>query len=434
MQIIPVFVRRRIEHRPNLLKIVDNIGWLFVDKILRLGVGLLVGVWVARYLGPEEFGLMNYAMAFVALFGAMAGLGLNGIVVRDLVQNPNGAGLTLGTAFLLQLIGGFLVFVLAVVAIGVMRPADDLARAMVAILGFAVVFKAADVVKYWFESQVKSKYVVWAENGVFLVLAATRVVLILNKAPLLAFVWAAFTEAALGGLLLLQIYAKKVGKLSRWQASLVRAKSLLMESWPLILSSVASMLNMRMDQVMLGAMANAAVVGNYSAAVRISEVWLMIPGILGASIFPSLILAKESDETLYRTRIFRISYCMALIVMPTAFLIAVAANQISHFLYGKGYDSAGGYLSILIWSGVPYLIFFVFNQVLYIERLLRISSYISGFAVLCNISLNLLLIPIYGGTGAAVATLITAVGSVFLSLFILNLKTGMFWKRFNEEA
>ena len=89
MNLIPAFVHRRIAHRPNLVKIVDNIGWLFFDKILRMGVGLFVGVWIARYLGPEQFGLLSFAIAFVGLFGAIATLGLQGIVVRDIVRDPD---------------------------------------------------------------------------------------------------------------------------------------------------------------------------------------------------------------------------------------------------------------------------------------------------------------------------------------------------------
>ena len=88
MNIIPSFLRRRIEHRPNLLKIVDNIGWLFIDRLFRLGVGLFIGAWLARYLGPEQFGLLSFAGAFVGLFGTFAVLGLQNIVVRDLVVHP----------------------------------------------------------------------------------------------------------------------------------------------------------------------------------------------------------------------------------------------------------------------------------------------------------------------------------------------------------
>ncbi|WP_242479729.1 oligosaccharide flippase family protein [Lamprobacter modestohalophilus] len=85
MNLIPTFIHRRIAHRPNLVKIVDNIGWLFIDKLLRMGVGLFVGVWVARYLGPEQFGLLNFAPAFTGLFGATAYLRPDDTLARAIV-------------------------------------------------------------------------------------------------------------------------------------------------------------------------------------------------------------------------------------------------------------------------------------------------------------------------------------------------------------
>ena len=425
LRFLPAPLRARLEHRPNLHKILGNTGWLFGDRVVRMGIGLVVGVWVARYLGPAQFGLMNYAVAIVALFGTVANLGLNGIVVRDLVKSPERAYSILGTAFVLQFLGGLVASGLAIVVIDVLRPSGDLARGLVAILAFSLVFKSTEVVKCWFESQVKSRYTVWAENGAFLLLSAAKVGLIMLRAPLVAFIWAALAETALVAVLLLFVYARKAGNPMAWRASLARAKSLLSESWPLILASVASMINMRMDQVMLGAMTSDSVVGNYSAAVRVSEVWFMIPVILGASIYPTIIAAKESSEVLYRTRIRKVSRTMALVVLPAAFMIAIGANEITAVLYGKAYSSAGQYLSIHIWSGVPYLIFFVFNQMFYIEKLTKLSFYVAVFSVLSNLSLNLLLIPAYGGIGAAVATLITAVGANALSLFVLNSRTGI---------
>ena len=147
---------RRYRQARIYKRILDDAAWLFADRIIRMGVGLVVGVWVARYLGPEQFGLLNYAMAIVAMFGAFAGLGLNGIIVRDLVKDPDCANITLGTAFSLQFISGLLVFGLAVAAINFTRPDDALSKLAVAILGFALVFRATDVVKYWFESRIKN--------------------------------------------------------------------------------------------------------------------------------------------------------------------------------------------------------------------------------------------------------------------------------------
>lgn len=125
-----------------------------------MDVGLLVGVWVARYLGPEQFGLLNFATAFSGLFGAIAVLGLQGIVVRDIVRDPECASLTLGTAAVLQLVGGLVTYLLILVAIANLLPDDALARSIVAILGSMMLLKANDIAVFWFESQVQSKYTV----------------------------------------------------------------------------------------------------------------------------------------------------------------------------------------------------------------------------------------------------------------------------------
>ena len=224
---LPAFIRRYIEHSPALQKALANASWLFADSIMRMGLGLLVGVWMARYLGPEQFGLFNYAAAFVALFGAIAAMGLNGIVVRDLVREPETANITLGTAFVLQLIGGLLAFGLALLAISIARPEDGLAKGMVAIFGFVLVFKATETVKYWFESQTCSKYTIWVGNAAFLAFAGVKVALILCKAPLIAFVWAVFAEALLVAVMLLGIYAWRGSHLLGLWVSIHRAKTLL---------------------------------------------------------------------------------------------------------------------------------------------------------------------------------------------------------------
>lgn len=98
----PASLRTKIEHCPNFQKALNNISWLFADRILRMGAGLFVTIWLARYLGAEQFGLLNYATAFVALFSALATMGLNGIIVRDLVKSPETANIVLGTAFVMQ--------------------------------------------------------------------------------------------------------------------------------------------------------------------------------------------------------------------------------------------------------------------------------------------------------------------------------------------
>jgi PST family polysaccharide transporter len=422
LRLFPTSLRQRFEHRPDLIKIAGNIGWLFSDRILRMGIGLLISVWLARYLGPQQFGLMNYAMAFVVLFSALSSLGLNGIVVRDLINTPDEINTTLGTAFILMLLGGGMAFGLALAAMSLARPDDALAKLMVAVLGFTMIFKASEVVKYWFESKVSAKYSVWVENLVFLIQAALKALMILGGASLMAFIWLAFVEALLVAAGLLVIYAWREGspKVWRWQA--VRAKSLLESSWPLVLSGLAIMVYMRIDQIMLGLMLDDRAVGNYSAAIRISEIWYFIPMAIATSVSPSLLETKKTNERLYYQRLQQLFNLMVVMGLAVAIPMTFLSDWLVVFLFGPSYVSAGSILSIHIWTAVFVFLGVASSQWLIAENLQKIAFYRTLTGAIVNIALNLFMIPKYGGVGAALSTVASQVSAAYL-FDALNPKT-----------
>jgi len=414
LSLTPVFVRRRLAHRPNVVKILDNIGWMFIDKLLRMGVGLFVGVWVARYLGPDQFGSLSFATAFVSLFGAGAGLGLQGIVVRDIVRDPASKEVILGTAAVLKVFGGLLAYALMLTTILWLRPDDFLAKALVAIVGSTLLFQGSQVSLYWFESQVMSKYAVWVQIGSFLVFAAMKVALIINNAPLVAFAWATMAEALSVSLLLLVTFGLRGPRLGQLRVSLPRAKRLLTDSWPLLLSGIVIMIYMKIDQIMLGQMVGNDAVGIYSAAVRISEVWYFIPAIIVASVFPAILEAKERSEKQYYQRMQHL-YVLAVwlsvgIAVPMSFL----STPIVTLLFGGSFAASGLVLAIHSWALV-----FVFFGVVSNRWFVAENRQFLGFQrTLCgaivNVLLNLFLIPKFGPSGAAAATLVAQFSVGFL--------------------
>jgi O-antigen/teichoic acid export membrane protein len=416
VNIVPAFIRRRIAHRPNLLKIVDNIGWLFFDKVLRLGVGLLVGVWVARYLGPEQFGLFSFAAAFIGLFGAFAGLGLQSIVVRDIVRDSAYKEETLGTAVILLLVGGFLAYGLTLGTIFWLRPDDALAKVLVAILGSMTLFKASEVVIYWFESQVQSKYTVLVQNGSFLVFACIKVALILSNATLIAFAWASMAEALLVALLMLAMFGLRGLGLLKLRASLDRAKVLLADCWPLLLSGITITIYMRIDLIMLGQMLDDEAVGIYSAATRISEVWYFLPSAITASILPTLIHAKKISKVLYHQRLQRLCTFLTWLAIAVALPMTFMADWLVIIIYGQNYIAAGNVLSIHIWAAVFVFLGIGSGIFFTIENLAKIFFYRTTLGCLLNIVLNIYLIPLYGVKGAAIATVL----SQFFANYLLD--------------
>lgn len=422
MNIVPAFVRRRIAHRPNLVKIVDNMGWLFFDKVLRMGVGLLVGVWVARHLGPEQFGLLSFASAFVGMFGAVAGLGLQNIVVRDIVRDTTCKEEILGTAAALQLVGGLLAYGCVMGAIIWLRPEDALAKMLVAILGSIMLLRSSDVALYWFESQVLSKYIVWVQNGCFLIFAVIKVRLILSNAPLLAFAWAAVAEALIVAMLMFLMLSSRGPKLKQLCFSLSRAKILLVDSWPLLLSGMAIMVYMKIDQIMLGQMLGDDAVGIYSAAVRISEVWYFIPMMIVASVFPAILEAKKRDEAQYLQRLQRLYYLMVWLSVAIAIPMTFVSTSVVIALFGQAYAESGPILAIHIWASVFVFLGVASSQWFVAENRQILSFQRTALGAFINMTLNYILIPKFGVLGAAYATVL-AQASVCLFYDLLQKET-----------
>lgn len=396
-------------------KVAVNASWLMADKVLRMGVGLAVTIWLARYLGPEEFGALNYALAFVAIFAAVSGLGLDGIVVRNLVATPAHQVEIVGTTLVLKAMGGLVSFLLAIGAIAVVRPE---VWWLVAVVAAATIFKAFDAIDLWFQARVESKQVVIARGSAFLAVALFRIVLIILTATLAAFAWVVLLEAALVAMGLMVIYRKAGGLINYAQVTWHCSKKLLRDSWPLILSAILVMLYMRIDQVMLGEMVGDSQVGTYSMAVRFAEVWVLLPGAIISSYFPGVVEARRVSEEHFRARLQRLYSIVAFIgyavAIPTTFL----ATWLVGFLLGPAYAEAGPMLVVLTWA-----IFFAGmgmarSSFLNAMNWTRVHFVAVLLGCVLNILLNFALIPGFGGMGAAAASLISywfaAHGTCFL--------------------
>ncbi|MGL4501640.1 MAG: flippase [Planktothrix sp.] len=414
---------------PGLRQLLSNTAWLLADKVLRMGLGLLVGVWVARYLGPEQFGLFNYAIALVSLFSVFATLGLNKIVIRDIVRNPTIQDETLGTAFILKVLGGIATCLLTLVTAFILRPGDAQVIYLVAIIGIGTIFQSLDVIDFWYQARVESKYTVISKLMGYLPINLIKIILIQISAPLIAFGWTWTGELALGAAGLAFTYQLQGNFLKDWRWSFQRAKALLLESWPLILSGIVIMIYMRIDQIMLGEMIDERAVGLYSAAVRISEMWYLIPMTVVSSVFPSIVKAKEISETLYYNRIQQLFSLMAAMNYSVAIPITFLATPLVIFLYGTDYIEAGSLLSVQIWSGLFVSLGVARSPWLIAEGFTKFSAATTSIGAVVNILLNYFLIPVYGPMGASIATVISQMVASYLAHIFYKKTRVMFVKQ-----
>ena len=421
------FVRDRLSGRQGLQAALGNSGWLFADKALRMGGGLLVSIWIARYLGPDLFGKYSYSLAFVALFGPIAGLGLDGIVVRELVRSPQQAEEILGSAFFLKLAGAGLAVVTALGAMLLFSPQDLTTRALVAIIAVGVLFQAADIADLWFQSRVQSRTTVLARNAAFGLLLLIKIALLLLGADVIAFAWAASAEIALAALFLALAFQLKGIAWSSLRPRLARMRSLLAESWPLLLAGLTVLIYMRIDQVMLAAMQGEREVGVYSAAVRLSEMWYAIATVIVSSVMPSLTAAHARSEEIYYQRLRQLFALLARIAYLVAIPVSFLAGALVDLIYGAAYASAGPILAVHIWTGL-----FVFLGVgahpwIINERLTRLNLFQTSMGAVVNVLLNLYLIPRHGALGAAVATAISQAIACWLSNLCIPAGRKLFW-------
>lgn len=391
----------------GLQRILRNIGWLYFEKLVRLGFGLVVFALVARHLGPGDFGALSWAAALVALFGVTARLGMERVVVRRLAERPGDAPAVLGTAAALRLGGALLALVFGNAAVLVMQAENPLVRWLVALLASALLFDASEVIRWWFESRVQARYVVWARNSAFLVVALVKLVLVWLGAGVAAFAWAGLAEAALAAVAFLFVYRRSGGQIRswRWQAKL--ARDMLRESWPLLVSALAAMVYARTDQVMLGQWLGEQSVGLYAAAVRIAEAWYFVAVALIVSVFPSIVRSREAAPAVYRQRLTRLYEALLLVTVSVALVLSLSAELVIGLVFGPAYAEAATVLALYTWVGVAALLGGASAQHLIAEQLGRFELYRAGLGAGLNLGLNALLIPRYGLMGAAWASLIS---------------------------
>lgn len=399
----------------NSRQIISNTAWLFVDRIFRMGFSLFVGVWAARYLGVEAFGQFNYAIAFVALLGAFATLGLDQILIRDLVREPAHRELLLGTAFALKLVGGTIALCVAIGSIVILRPHDSLMHWLVLIIAISMVFQSFDVIDFWFQSQVESKYSVWSKNLSFIFSNLGKIVFIQLKLPLIFFAWIYSAEFIMSALGLMIAYRVRGYLFTAWRYSFPLALRLLKDSWTLILSSFVIAIYMRIDQIMLGQMVGNEAVGVYSVAVKIAELWYFVPVAILSSVYPSIVEAKQISEKLYNQRLQKIMNLLTFLSYITALVISLSSSSAIEFLYGKEYVGASPILIIYVWASVFVSVGLVRSCWTTTEGLMQFAFLSAAIGAVINILLNTVLIKTYGGMGAAIATVISQAFASYLS-------------------
>jgi PST family polysaccharide transporter len=399
--------------RPLVAAVLGNAGWLLAEKAVRLLVGVAVSAWVARYLGPDRFGALSYAFALVALIAVVANAGLDAIVVREIARDPARREAVLGSAFAIKLAGAGLGVAAALGAALLLREPGDALPWLVLPAALVLAFQAFDTVDLWFQSQLKARQAVLARNAAFLLIVAFKAALVLAAAPLWAFAWAALLEAALTAAALALAYRLNGERLRAWRVEAPRVGALLREGWPLMAAGLMVAIYMRIDQVMLGAMAGAEAVGVYSAAVFLSEPWYLIPMAVVGSAAPALARWRDADPALYERRLVQLFRGLLIAALAIALVVSLGSDLLVRLVFGERFSAAAPVLAVHAWAAIFVALGVASSQFLVLEGLARVSLHRTLAGAVLNVVLNLLWIPKYGALGCAWATLLSSATATF---------------------
>ena len=405
--------------RPGFRRYFANTSWLLGERMLRMAISLFVGIYVARYLGPERFGLLSYSLSFVLLFSSLASFGLDDILVRELVQSPEKRKDLLGTVFWLK-VSGAIVMGTAIALVLKYKVEDQQTYWMIALITFGFLFQATNVVDFYFQSQVQSKFAVRAQVIQLILTSLLKIYLVWAKAEIVWFAFALMLDQAVVAVLFLLVYHWQIEWFPFFSFRWIQAKKLMRDAWPLIFAGMVVSVYMKIDQVMLKEMLDTKAVGVYAAAVKLCEAWYFVPGVVAASLFPAIIEARKKSETLYNERVQKLYDLMVWTSVAVALPTTLLADWVILILYGANFQEAADILRIYIWAGVFVTLGIASSKWLVAENLQRYLFYRTALGALLNVGCNFWLIPIYGIKGAAFATLVTqgTVGFVSLSFFI----------------
>lgn len=382
-----------------------NTGWLLGSRVLNLGVSFFVSIYVVRSLGPLEYGTFAYAVGFASLFSMLGSLGIESILYRDLVKEPERRDVYLGTAFWLKVAGSVLALVLLIVVGATMDGLDGRIRLMAILIAVGTVLRSTSVLTSFFQARVESRKnaIVTIAAHVATSLAKVLVVWLTGSIVLLA---AVFIVEALAHTVGLLIFYGRVGRVSAWRFDGGVARRMLGDSWPMMFYVAFSTIYARIDQVMLGRQSSLDVVGQYDVAVRLTELWYMVPHAVVISLFPAIVLTVD-DAKQHIGRLQKMFWVLVLSTGAVSTVVALFARPLVRVLYGVEYAAAAPILTIYIWSLVGSAIGMLLYHYLVAHNHKRQLVGFALLTVVLNIVLNLIFIPRTGAVGAAWATLVS---------------------------
>lgn len=398
----------------NILKnkVAKNAGWIIGGRLGNRLLAFFVGILTARYLGPSNYGLINYAAAYTTFFASICSLGINSIIVKNFMDHPEEEGTTIGTTLLLRAASSFLSAIMIVGIVSVVDRNEPVTIAVVALSSIGMIFQIFDTLNYWFQARLQSKYSAIASLAAYASVSVYKVILLVLGKSVEWFAAASALDYLVLAGILLAAYLKKGGM--RFRFSRVKAKELLSSSSSFIISGLMISVYASTDKLMLKQMLDETMVGHYSMAVSISTIWTFVLSAIIDSFYPGIVQSFSAGRTEFERRNRQLYAIVFYIAAAVSAIICLLARPIIVLLYGSSYLPAVQPLRVIIWYTAFSYLGVARDIWIVCQNLQRYLKYLYISAAIINIALNVVLIPLWNASGAAAASLITQLSTVLL--------------------
>ena len=388
-------------------RFIGNTGWMMAQNIYSMLLSLIIGSLSARYLGPSNYGLLNYGTSIIAFFSIISKLGFDSLIVSEIVKNPKKCESYLGSALLMRFIASILSFISIIIIVNILEPQNKLLQILTILQAFSLIFESHQVLFYWFQKELKMKYVTICTMISLTITGIWRIVLLATKASIEWFAISASISALVCGITIWLFF--RINTNIKLKFSLNDSRYLLKYGYHFVVSGLAVTLYTQIDRIMLGKVISSESVGFYSAAVTIANMWQFIPSAIINSSRP-LIIAKYKDD--YKDYINKFKYLLLVITIMGVIVgctFILFGKYIIYILYGKSYLQAVLPLKILIWATGFSMIGTARGIWIAAEGLYKYSKKYILIGAITNVVLNFIFIPKWGIIGASITTLISQI-------------------------
>lgn len=397
---------------------IKNASWIIAGKSAQMFINLIVGLLTARYLGPENYGLINYAAAYTSFFSAFCTLGINSVIVKEFIDYPDAEGEIIGTTLGLRAISSFLSAIIIFLIVMIIDADEKTTIVVVILYSMGMIFQIFETINFWFQSKLQSKITAISSLIAYFITAFYKVILLLAGKSVVYFAVATSIDYVCIGVLLLYAYKKHNGATLRFSCKY--GKNLLKKSYHFILPGLMVSVYGQTDKIMLKQMMGATEIGYYSTAVAICSMWCFILSAIIDSAYPSIMQVNNKNEKLFIKRNKQLYAIVFYISVFVSLILTILGKIVIQILYGEAYLLAVEALRIVTWYTAFSYLGVARNAWIVCKNRQKYLVYVYIFAAVSNVILNLILIPRWGATGAALASLIAQIVTTMVVPFFIN--------------